>query len=103
MRGIGIQLNEYFDLKLNAVRGVDGKLLGFVLAETTNQNTALILAHQPGQFKDAPTLGVGLDNSLLDHDFNEWKRKIRVNLEQDLQKVKSIEFTNSELTIDAEY
>lgn len=103
MRGIGIQIENDFDLKISPARGADGKLKGFVLAETINQNTALILAHQPGQFKDDPTLGVGIDNGLLDYDMNEWRRKIRLALEQDGQNVSSIEFTSSELKIDAKY
>ncbi len=103
MRGVSIPINEDFDLQVNAARGADGKLLGFELAETIHQNKALILAHQPGQFKDEPTLGVGLDNSLLDHNLPSWKRIIRLALEQDGQSVRDIAFTPTGLKIDAKY
>lgn len=102
MRGIGIQLTQDFDLLINNQR-TGGKLDGFVLAKTINQNTAIILDHQPGQFKDWPTLGVGLDNSLLDENLNEWRRKIKMELEKDGQTVSSVSFTESELIIDAKY
>ena len=103
MRGIGIQLDDDYDLKIDDERGADSKLLGFSLAETINQNTALILLHQPGQFKDEPALGVGIENILMDNEMRAWKRKIRMALEADGQNVSSVNFTNNGLNIDAKY
>lgn len=104
MRGIGIALNEKFDMDIVPVRGADGKLIsGMYLAKTLPQNQAIILAVQPGEIKDMPHLGVGISDIVLDNDWLSWRRKIRMNMELDGQAVKNIDLKNGQLTIDANY
>lgn len=104
MRGIGISLDKNFDLDILPVRGADGKIKsGLHLAETLPQNQAIILAIQPGEIKDMPVLGVGIEDMLLDNDWLAWRRKIRMNMELDEQRVKDVKLQNEKLSIDAEY
>jgi len=103
MRGIGIQLNDDYELKLNAERDGAGKLVGMELAKTINQNSAVILVHQSGQMKEAVTLGVGIENILMDHDLAGWRRRIRLALEQDDQQVQTVNVSESKLEIHANY
>ena len=104
MRGVGISLDENFDLDILPVRGADGKIKrGLHLSETLPQNQAIILAVQPGEIKDMPYLGVGIEDMLLDNDWLTWRRKIRMNMELDGQKVKGVELKNDKLSIDATY
>lgn len=104
MRGIGIALNENFDLDILPVRDMDGKIIsGLRLAETLPQNQAIILAIQPGEIKDMPVLGVGIEDMLLDNDWLSWRRKIRMNMELDGQRVKEILLSNGKIQLDATY
>lgn len=103
MRGVGIQIDNDYALAVRTTRGADGKLQGLEPGLTTNQNTAMILTHDMGQFKDEPALGVGLHHALLDHDLAGWRRKIRLALELDGQRVSDVVFTENQLEIDAAY
>lgn len=105
MRGIGIALDENFDVKINPVRDSSGKIIrGVVLEKTLPQNQAVILKMQPGELKRVPYLGCGIDDIVNDNDLLAWKRKIRMQMEQDMQVVNDVKFTsNNKLQIDARY
>jgi len=104
MRGTAIALGNDFDLKVIPQRGIDGKIIkGLRLEETLPQNQAIILKMQPGELKEVPYLGCGIDDISLDNDLLEWRRKIRMQLELDGQAVKDVKFTDSKLKIDASY
>lgn len=104
MRGIGIQLTADFDLDILPIRGSDGKIkTGFRLAATLPQNQACILVMYPGELKEVPHLGVGIEDMLLDNDWLRWRRKIRMNMELDGQKVDDVQLVKGKLIIDAKY
>lgn len=105
MRGTGILINDEYELKIAAERDSTGKIIkGAVIGNSLYQNTGLILICRKGEFKQLPALGVGIEDMLLDNDYLEWRRKIRINLELDDQKIRSVEFSGPDnLTIDAEY
>ena len=63
----------------------------------------MILIHAPGQIKEAPLLGVGVHDMLLDNDVMGWLRKIRLALEMDGQDVSSIKFSEYKIEVDGEY
>jgi hypothetical protein len=86
MKGRAIQLEQsaqqtgilkpVFDVK----RGTDGKItVGLLIGATQAQNEALILISNSGEFKNAPTLGVGLSNALLSDtaDMLRYRHKTR--------------------------
>jgi hypothetical protein len=110
MKGIGIQLNdsvnvlESVDLKVTLV--TEGGLItqGLVVGNTLNQNQALIIMANPGEFPFSPTLGVAIDELLLDNDYLRMRHRIREHLAKDGMKVKKLEFSkNKHLEIEAYY
>jgi hypothetical protein len=72
MKGFAMQLQPDNDLPLvlqpvvDVIRDVNGKITqGLVIGATQPQNEALILISNPGEFKNSPSLGVGLGDALL--------------------------------------
>lgn len=77
---------------------------GLVIGDAAAQNQAMIVQAQKGEFKEYPTLGVGIWNMLGDHDIIGWKREISVQLEADGMAVDHIELhLNKPLIVDAHY
>lgn len=111
MKDKGIQLNdssnalEKIDLKIDVKRNSDGLITqGLVIGNTLNQNKALIIIANPGEFCFNPTLGVAINNMLLDDDYLRYKHRIREHLSKDGMTVKAIEFSKDKpLLIDAKY
>lgn len=105
MRGVGILLNDGYDLQVKSVRGVSGKIdRGLVIGHTLFQNQALILGCHAGEITEMPQLGVGIEDMMLDNDYMLWRRKIRINMELDGQKVSNVVFSKDKrLSIEAGY
>jgi len=76
-----------------------------VIDDSTLQNQYLILLAQKGEFKEYPTLGVGISDMLGDDDVLEWKKRIREELAKDDMKVNKIDLNlqTGEINIDAHY
>lgn len=94
------------DLLVSTERGADGRIAhGLVVGETTGQNQALILRAFKGEFKEYPTLGVGISDILGDDRRAGWKREVALQLEADGMKITEVDldFANDKLTIDADY
>jgi hypothetical protein len=103
-RNIGIQLNGDYDLDIKVKRDSNGLITqGIVIGDTTYQNQALILECHPGEIKEYPTLGVGLNDVVNDHDFEMWKRSITENLEADGMQISKLDIDNTGLTLEAKY
>lgn len=105
MRGRATTITDDYTLQIKAVRSTTGKIVqGLIIGNTLYQNQALILAANKGEFKQNPALGVGIEGVLLDNDYLEWRRKIRLQLEMDGQTVTTITFNSTDnLTIHANY
>lgn len=98
MTGIALKPNATgtaFELDLT-----DGKMK---LMEVTHQNQAMLLMARPGEFKEFPTMGVGLPDILLDHDLNGWRRRIIEQLEADGQRITRIKVTTQGVDLEATY
>ncbi len=106
-KSIGILLDpETGDLLVAVQRDAAGVIAqGLEIGITTFQNQALILQAAKGEFKEYPTLGVGISDILGDDEMTGWKREIALQLEADGMKVKTVDLDlkNNKLTIDAEY
>lgn len=78
---------------------------GLEVGDTTYQNQAIILQSVKGEFKEYPTLGVGIADMVNDHETTGWMREIALQLEADGLRVKSVEIDifNNKLAIDASY
>lgn len=105
MRGTGVLINDDYQLKVAAERDATGKIVrGLVIGNALYQNTGLILICRKGEFKQQPALGVGIEDVLLDDDYLDWRRRIRISLELDEQTVNSVKFNSADsLTIESEY
>ncbi|MDD4373490.1 MAG: hypothetical protein PHG67_06205 [Bacteroidales bacterium] len=90
-----ILLDENYDLIIN-----DGD---FTLDESLNQNVALLLKSQPGDFKHSPFAGVDAEAYLNDSNPNELFKNIRQNLKSDGIRVMKLKVTDDNLEINAEY
>lgn len=94
------------DLQVDTERDALGLIAqGLGIGDTTYQNQAIILQAVKGEFKEYPTLGVGISDMVNDHETTGWTREIAVQLESDGMTVKEvdIDITSGKLTIDAEY
>lgn len=111
MKNLGIQLNdsttgiETIDLKIDVKRDANGLITqGLVVGNIMSQTQAMILIASPGEFKFNPTVGVAIDELLLDDDYLRMRHRIRENLEKDGMKVKSVDlFKDIPLKIEASY
>jgi hypothetical protein len=105
MRGTGILINDDYELKVLAERDTTGKIIiGTAIGNTLYQNTGMILAARKGEFKQQPALGVGIEDVLLDNDYLDWRRRIRMNLELDEQQVAAVNFSGvDKLKIESRY
>lgn len=74
----------------------------FVTGDSFKQEEALLLITGQGEWKENPLAGVGLFNYLNDENPETMKAEIKRQFKADGKKVKSIEFTNNEIRIDAE-
>ncbi|GEP52384.1 hypothetical protein FNO01nite_30560 [Flavobacterium noncentrifugens] len=99
MKNRAIQYNdrndsgEVLDLKIQPVRGSDGKIIsGIVIGNTLEQNKALILIAHQGDFKFNPDLGVGLEDILLSEEYLTYRHLIREHMAKDGLKVESLDF-----------
>jgi len=92
----GIQLDpETGDLQV--------KNKGLTIGETSEQCQYLILASHPGEWKETPTLGVGIGDYTNETDITALRYSIRENLKADGCKVSKIDYKNGKLTIEASY
>ena len=107
MTGISIKTDDNtqgYDLELEIEHDSDGRISqGIKLAETTHQNQAMILIAHPGDLKEHPTAGVGLEDIVHDHELSHWKKVIREQIEADGQRINRLRLTQSGLDLDAEY
>lgn len=89
--------NDRLDLQL------DGRDLA--LGDTLQQNLHLILVSYPGEWKSAPTLGVGIESAVGDNDTNAWRNDIREHLKRDGLTVAAIDYNTAtgKLTVKASY
>jgi hypothetical protein len=104
MKGIGILLTKEFDLLINMVRDANGLIVsGLVVGDVTAQNQAAILIAQTGEFKEHPTVGVGLNNIINDDNSMFWESKIAEQLNSDGQRIARLSLDEKGLILEANY
>ncbi len=105
MKNLGIMLNPAtndFDIKV--VKDSGGRIMqGLHVGDVTKQNTAILLYMQPGELKEQPTVGVGINNMLLDNDYLLYKHKIRQQLNAEGMQVNHLEINGQNIEINASY
>jgi hypothetical protein len=110
-KAIGILLNDSIDaangvdIKIQLKRGDSNQIeQGLLIGNTMNQNQALMLIASTGDFKANPTLGVSINDLMLDQDYLGCRHRIREHFLKDDLKVRSIQLESGKpLIIDANY
>ena len=97
MKNIDLQIDENYDLM------ADSEAHDLIVGDTTLQNQALILITQPGEWKEHPMVGVGIEGITNDEDSGQWRRDIREQFARDGMRVRSIKIIGENIEIDAEY
>lgn len=105
MKENGIALNAENDLDVsNITRDAAGRIVsGMKVDNVTLQNAALIMAFEPGELKEHPTIGVGINKMTLDHNTLLYKHRIRQQLTADGMIVGKLEIINNKINIDVRY
>lgn len=98
MKQIGLTLSEETgDLNVKVRRDSLGLITGgLVVGDVGKQNQAIIIYMQPGEMKEAPQVGVGINSMLLSSDALLYKHKIREQLEADGFRVNHLEIVNEQ-------
>ncbi|MDB0603196.1 hypothetical protein PL373_19095 [Tenacibaculum maritimum] len=93
------------DLKIQPVKDAEGKITnGIVIGNTLEQNKAFILLGHPNDFKENPTLGVGIEDILLSTELLAYRHKIREQFAIDGLKITNLDLYSLEkIKIDAHY
>lgn len=73
------------------------------LMEVTHQNQAMLLIARPGEYKEFPTIGIGLPDMLMDHELSGWRRRIIEQVEADGQRISKIQITTTGVDLEAKY
>jgi len=73
------------------------------VGESTRQHQDLLLLADKGEFKQFPTVGVGILRYLETHDTNDLAREIRTEFNRDGMTIDEIKFDGSNIDIKANY
>jgi hypothetical protein len=85
-------------------RDAQGKIAGGLsIGSVTYQNQALLLLAHKGEYKENPTVGVGIDGMANDSDFALWKREIANQIESDGQRITRLSLGEKGLILEANY
>lgn len=95
MKGFGIKIGDDFDLDVQ-----NGQTQ---LGDTLAQNQALIVVSNPGEFKQHPALGVGIENWILDDNPGNLPAEVKRQLKSDGMTVSRVALEGGELVISAYY
>lgn len=103
-KGTGIQLSGDYDIDISVRRDSGGLIVsGLCIGDTLRQNQAVILVMNKGELKEAPLMGVGISDMLLDNDPLFWRTEIAEQMEMDGQTVERVAIGRESIEITAEY
>lgn len=110
MKEKGIRINvETGDLDIKVKKNDTGLITdGLIMGDVHMQNQAIIIYMYPGEMKEKPTVGVGVNSVLLSNDTLLYKHKIREQLEADGFQINHLDITNDQnnklnIEINAQY
>lgn len=75
----------------------------FVIGESTEQHQTLLLLSDKNDWKESPTVGVGIESFLDDEEPADMHREIRLQFAKDGMKVKKIQTVRGQIQIEAGY
>jgi hypothetical protein len=95
MKNFGMQIGDDFDLVVE--NGATS------MGDTVPQNQALIIVSNPGEWKQFPALGVGIESWVNDDNPGSLAYEVKRQLKSDGFTVESVNLENGQLSISAEY
>lgn len=81
-----------------AITGAD-----IAFTESTDQQQNCLLLVTPGELKQSPKTGVGIESYLKENDVNGLLGKIKSEFQLDGMNISAIAYDNNQLLIDANY
>jgi hypothetical protein len=92
------------DLAITPVRDAQGLITsGVVIGDVTLQNQGSLLVAQPGSFKLFPSVGIGIDDMILDNDDTRWRQIIRQQYQADGLTIQVLDIKNGKINVSASY
>lgn len=91
------------DFKLNTDLDLDIANGDFVTGNATSEHQELLIYTVKGDWKENPTIAVGAAGYLKDEDVNGLLGEIKKEFERDGMNVKSVDYTDEKITVDAAY
>jgi hypothetical protein len=91
------------DVKLNSVLDLDIANGDLVTGEATEQHQQLLLTTVKGDWKENPTIAVGLFGFLKDNDAEGLLGEIKQEFERDGMRVDSLSFDGQNVNVIASY
>lgn len=95
MKGIGIQIGSDYDILVQ-----EGST---AIGDVQPQNKALIIVSNPGEWKQHPELGVGIEGWINDDNPGNLRAEIKRHLKSDGFKVDKVTLENGQLDVSANY
>jgi hypothetical protein len=95
MKGTGIQIGSDYDILVE-----NGSTR---IGDVQPQNQALIVVSNPGEWKQHPEMGVGIESWVLDDNPGNLRAEVKRHLKSDDFKVDRVTLENGELRIGAKY
>jgi hypothetical protein len=91
------------DIKINSSLDVSFENGDFVVGDSTEQHQQLLLVTNKGDWKEDPTIAVGVQRFLKDEDNSGLLTEIKKEFERDGMRVNKIELSSDSIIIDAPY
>ena len=91
------------DLLLDSNQELDVQNGDFVTGESTLQNQDLLIMTNPGEWKEDPTIAVGIAGFLKDYDLSGLLGKIKEQFQKDGMQVKSVSIIDGKIVTNANY
>lgn len=91
------------DVKLNSVNGIEFEGGDFATGESTRQHQQLLILSNKGDWKQRPTVGIGIYSFYKEDNIGGFLAEVKQELEKDGMRVKDIKYQQTELVIIAEY
>lgn len=93
-------MSRHFDIKLTAEFDLAIANGDFELCENLNQQVGCLLAANAGDYRQNPTIGIGLQDYLLDERLDDLKRVMRLNFVKEGLAINRLNIANGEIMID---
>ena len=83
--------------------GLDIRNGHLFVSDCSRQDQVMAILSQPGEWKEAPAVGVGIESWLNDDNPGDLALEVKIQLKSIGQTVNSVTYSNDQLLLDAGY